>query len=141
MDSFEDAESDATGRSDEASNLTYALRLHERALRDAEEAFAYLSTAALMEIAEEWQQGLADAIASLATYPRRCPLASEQFRREVRHLLYRRPGSSVTHRILFTITGDEPDALEGPAVTVLHIRHANARPINRAEARRLERQE
>ena len=53
-----------------------------------------------------WFEGLEKAIASLATFPQRCPLAPEnaEFPFEVRHLLYER--KPYVYRILFTIDGD-----------------------------------
>ncbi len=68
-----------------------------------------------------WFAALQDAIASLAEFPQRCPLAPENdaFPFEVRHLLYgRRPN---VYRILFTI--------EEKTVFVLHIRHGRRQPL------------
>ena len=62
-----------------------------------------------------------DAIASLATFPKRCPIAPEsaRFPFEVRQLLYGRKPH--VYRILFTI--------ENNTVNVLHIRHGRRKPI------------
>ena len=62
-----------------------------------------------------WFLALQDAIASLAEFPERCPLAPESavFPFEVRHLLYGHKPH--VYRILFTI--------EDQTVYVLHIRH------------------
>lgn len=68
-----------------------------------------------------WFMAMDDAIASLADFPERCPLAPEttRFPFEVRQLLYgKRPHA---YRILFTIRGD--------TVYVLHIRHGRRRHI------------
>lgn len=116
----------------------YALRFQERALRDIDAAFVRLAELTSDEIADEWRDGLREAIAGLAASPRRHPLAPERFRREVRHLLYQRPGSRVTYRVLFTVTGEEEGASEGPTVTILHLRHGAAKPLTRAEARQVE---
>lgn len=64
-----------------------------------------------------------DAIASLNTFPERCPLAPESgsFPFEVRQLLYGHKPH--VYRILFTI--DEQ------VVKILHIRHARRRPIGK----------
>ena len=68
-----------------------------------------------------WFVGLQDAIASLAEFPMRCPLAPENaaFPFEVRSLLY----GHIPHvyRILFTIEQD--------TVYVLHIRHGRRQPL------------
>lgn len=118
--------------------VTYALRLHERAVRDINAAFVRLAEMVSEEHAYLWRDGLRNAIASVAARPRRFPLARERFRREVRQLLYARVGSKTTYRILFTITGETADSLEAPTVTILHIRHASARPITRNKAREID---
>ena len=91
-----------------------------------------------LKAADNWRDGLKTTIAGLATNPRRYPLTSERFRREVRQVLYRRGGSKTTYRVLYTITSEENQAPEPPTVTILHVRHAAMRPITRAEARQLE---
>lgn len=78
------------------------------------------------------------AIGELATMPRRCPVVPERFQREMRQLLYQRPGSQVKYRILFTITGEQESSPEPPTVTVFHVRHASARPITRTQIREIE---
>jgi len=88
-----------------------------------------------------WRDGLRDAIASLARNPRRCPIPPEKFSREVRQLVYRRRGSRTAYRILFTINGEDADSPDAPSVTVLHIRHASARPVSRRHTREIERPE
>ena len=62
-----------------------------------------------------WMIGCQEAIASLADFPSRCPVAPESREGEVRHLLYDQ------HRILFEI--------EDETVTVLHIRHQRRQPF------------
>jgi plasmid stabilization system protein ParE len=65
---------------------------------------------------------LDDAIASLATFPERCPVAPEsvRFPFEVRQLLYGR--KLHVYQILFTI--------EGGTVNVLHIRQGRRKPLS-----------
>ena len=118
--------------------LTYALRLHERAVRDINAAFVRFSELGSFDVADQWRDELREAISSLATNPRRCPLAPERFRREVRQLVYRRRGSRTAYRILFTITGEQAESEDAPTVTILHIRHASARPIPRSRTREIE---
>ena len=69
-----------------------------------------------------WFLALEDAIASLAAFPERCPLAPEtgRFPFAVRQLLYGRKPHA--YRILFTIEGD--------VVKILHIRHGRRRPVS-----------
>ena len=80
------------------------------ALADAEEAFLWIQQESPSK-ADEWYNGLVDAILSLENFPNRCPLApeSEDIGREIRQLIHKR------HRILFGITGD--------VVQVFRIRH------------------
>jgi plasmid stabilization system protein ParE len=118
--------------------LTYVLRVQEHAARDINAAYVRLAELTSPENADEWQDGLRQAIASLATSPRRCPLVPEKFRHETRQLLYRRPGSQVAYRILFTIIGEQAQSPDPPTVIILHIRHASARPITRTQVREIE---
>ena len=69
----------------------------------------------------QWFLRLEDAIASLATFPERCPLAPEnaRFSFEVRQLLYGRKPH--LYRILFTVDGETG--------YVLHIRHGRRKPL------------
>jgi plasmid stabilization system protein ParE len=69
-----------------------------------------------------WFLAMEDAIASLGTFPERCPLAPEstRFPFKVRHLFYGRKPH--VYRILFTIEGD--------IVHVLHIRHGRRMPLD-----------
>lgn len=68
-----------------------------------------------------WFVALQDAVASLAEFPARCPLAPENvvFPFEVRHLLYGH--APHVYRILFTIDDE--------TVHVLHIRHGRRQPL------------
>lgn len=116
----------------------YALRVHERALRDIDAARLRFTELVSEAVADEWLDGLRTAIADLAGNPRRYARVPERFRREVRHLVYRRLGSRVAYRVLFTITGEQEGSPEAPTVTILHVRHGAARPITRAEAREIE---
>jgi len=68
----------------------------------------------------QWFQGLEQAIASLADFPMRCPLAPENADSafEVRQLLYGRKPH--LYRVLFTVKGD--------TVAILHIWHGRRGP-------------
>jgi hypothetical protein len=68
-----------------------------------------------------WFLGLEEAIATLGTFPKRCPIAPEnsRFPFEVRQMLYGRKPH--VYRILFTIDKD--------VVYVLHIRHGRRRRL------------
>ncbi len=117
---------------------TYALRVTQRAQRDLDAATVYFAETASPEIAVMWREGIYAELASLATFPRRCPRVPEQFHREVRQLLYRRSGSQTAYRILFAIAGEEETSPDAPTVIILHVRHTAARPITRTQVRIIE---
>ena len=101
--------------------MTFRVELSAQAESDAEAILDWLQSQRAGETGIHWFLALEDAIASLDTFPERCPLAPEsaQFPFEVRQLLYGRKPH--VYRILFTI--------ERETVKVLHIRHARRRPI------------
>jgi plasmid stabilization system protein ParE len=70
------------------------------------------------ERAEQWREGLGQAISTLSEFPRRCALAPEndRFEAEIRQLLYGQ------YRILFTLLDVDGDGDE-ETVHILHIRH------------------
>ena len=80
--------------------------------------------------ADAWEQGLLDAIASLATFPERCAVAAEDAlfpSGTLRLLLYRRTRRGAAWRVLFTVR--EADADDPPTVRVHLIRHAAQAPL------------
>lgn len=81
--------------------------------RDIEEAYLWLAERA-PDAATRWFNSLYNTIASLETFPERCPLAPEAdfFQREIRQILHGR--RHYKFRILFTI-GER-------AVHILHVR-------------------
>lgn len=81
----------------------YALRITPRIEQDIRIAFEQFIEMSGMGLAQEWRIRLAEQIASLSTNPNRFPLVPEHrhFRREIRHLVFRRNVSSVAYRILF----------------------------------------
>lgn len=117
--------------------LTYAVRYAVRARFELIDAALRLGEIAGPDIAEKRGDGFTMEVAPLATKPRQFPIIPEQrhFKRETRHLVYRRNGSSVYYRALYVIE-DEGD--DGPMVTVIHFRHAASRPIGRKAAREIE---
>jgi plasmid stabilization system protein ParE len=123
---------------DEEADRVYAVRLDPRARADIDAAHVHFVEISGDAVADEWQNGLFAALATLAQLPRRQPIAPENrhFRREVRQLVYRRRPGSVAYRVLFTINSEAAD--EAPSVYILHVRHGTARPMTQAEARRIE---
>ena len=95
--------------------MAFRVDISEQAERDAEGIFEWLMSEHAGEAGVRWYVALNDAIRSLGTLPKRCPLAPESARCpfEVRQLLYGRKPH--VYRILFTIDGE--------TVRILHIRH------------------
>ena len=81
-----------------------------------------------------------EVISTLATLPRRRAIADENrlFQNDVWEYLYQFRKSRVIYRILFEIVEKDEDT---PFVHVLHIRHASRKPMTRAEAREIEKDE
>lgn len=97
--------------------MVYDVIMSEPAESEATEAFLWLNHVA-PDFAGRWYEGLLGAIASLATFPKRCPVAPENDEfpdATIRQLLY--PQGKTVYRVLFCII--EPDT-----VRVLHIRHS-----------------
>jgi plasmid stabilization system protein ParE len=101
--------------------MTYRVETAAAAEQDADAILEWLLSERAGDTGKRWFLALQDAIASLAEFPTRCPLAPEDtaFPFEVRHLLYGRKPH--VYRILFTI--------ESQTVYVLHIRHGRRRPL------------
>jgi plasmid stabilization system protein ParE len=101
--------------------MTFRVETTAAAEQDADAILDWLLSQHAGDTGIRWFLALQDAIASLAEFPKRCPLAPEStvFQFEVRHLLYGHPPH--VYRILFTI--------ENQTVYVLHIRHGRRQPL------------
>ncbi len=110
----------------------YAIRVYEHATRDINEACVFLADSVSVEHANEWKKGLKDTIAGLSEFPRRCPLVTERFHREVRHFVYRH------YRVIFTIINEDDFSEDPPTVMIMHLRHSASRPLTRREIREIE---
>ncbi len=101
--------------------MTFRVETTAAAEQDADTILDWLLSQHAGDAGIRWFLALQDAIASLAEFPKRCPLAPESaaFPFEVRHLLYGHPPH--LYRILFTIEND--------TVYVLHIRHGRRQPL------------
>jgi|SRR5580700_3878402 plasmid stabilization system protein ParE len=95
--------------------MAFRVETSAQAESDANSILEWLLSEHAGETGIRWFLALDDAIASLARFPERCPLAPEagRFPFEVRQLLYGRKPH--IYRILFTIDGE--------TVKILHIRH------------------
>jgi plasmid stabilization system protein ParE len=101
--------------------MTFRVETTATAEQDGDAILDWLLSQEAGDAGIRWFQALEDAIASLAEFPKRCPLAPENavFPFEVRHLLYGR--APHIYRILFTVEED--------IVFVLHIRHGRRQPL------------
>jgi plasmid stabilization system protein ParE len=102
--------------------MAFRVETSAQAESDANSILEWLLSEHAGETGIRWFLALDDAIASLATFPERCPLAAEtgRFPFAVRQPLYGRKPH--VYRILFTIEGD--------VVKVLHIRHGRRKPLS-----------
>jgi plasmid stabilization system protein ParE len=102
--------------------MTYRVELAGRAIRDLEILYVE-KNAAESQVAARWYNGLEEAIYALATYPYRCPVASEtrKIKRKLRHLLY--GNKPHVYRVIYEI--DE----RRQTVRVLTIRHGARRKV------------
>ena len=105
--------------------MAFRVKTTTKAKRDLDGILKRLLSQEAGETGLRWFQGLHQAVARLADFPRRCALAPENavFPFEVRHLLYGHKPH--VYRIIFTI--------EGNTVSVLHIRHGRRLPIAKHE--------
>ena len=101
--------------------MTFRVETTLTAEQDADAILDWLLSQYAGDAGVRWFLALQDAIASLAEFPERCPLAPESaaFSFEVRHLLY--GNTPHVYRILFTI--------DDKTVYVLHIRHGRRQPL------------
>ena len=122
------------GEQDEEEQTVYAVRLSEAAVRQADAALERIIEAEGPDAAEEWQEGLNTARASLATLPERCLIAPENrvFQKKrpgppLRVLLYRHGRSA--WRLLFTVHAATDE--DAPRVQIHQMRHSAQKPLTR----------
>jgi len=121
----------------------YALRFSPRARAEVRAVHARFIELAGEIVADAWRDGLGETVSSLATHPRRYAQVfgprGARFRREVRRLVYRRPGggnrTGPAYLVLYAVEDDTPD---GPLLSILSVRHAARKPLTREEARAIE---
>ncbi|MDQ2799143.1 MAG: type II toxin-antitoxin system RelE/ParE family toxin [Armatimonadota bacterium] len=123
-----------TNQSEEDEPPFYAVRFAEAARDEIDQEYVRLVGISGIDVADDWQSRLLEAIRSLATYPERCVLAPEdqQFQRvrpgiQLRVLIYWRTRSGPAWRILFSV--QEANILDPPTVRVRHIWHSARAPI------------
>lgn len=97
--------------------MRYRVEFTDSAEADADAAYSWIAERA-PEAAVRWFEELERRVASLVSFPERCPLAPESaaFGQEIRHPIFG------NYRLLFTVTGR--------VVYVLHVRHAARLPLS-----------
>jgi plasmid stabilization system protein ParE len=105
-----------------AANTAYRVELTARAVSDLE-ALYLEKNAAESPDAARWYNGLEQAVYTLETHPRRCPIAPEarKVKGHLRHLLFGAKPS--VYRVIFEV--DERRHI----VWVLTIRHGARKPL------------
>lgn len=98
-------------------HMTYNVVITPEASRQMEAAAGWWARERSEEQARQWYAGIRGAVATLAEWPERHPLAAEHadFGHELRELHYGL-GRRATHRVIFTITKQ--------SVVVIAVRHA-----------------
>jgi plasmid stabilization system protein ParE len=101
--------------------MTFRVETTVESEQDADAILEWLISQRAGASGQRWFEALEGAIASLAEFPERCPLAPESTTSpfEVRQLLYGH--APHIYRILFMI--------DGKTVYILHIRHGRRQPL------------
>ena len=118
----------------------YGVVFSDRAERDLESAYLYVSGRLGPERANAWALGLREAALGLAAFPGPLahaadPEASARQGREVRRLLYRgggpgrrRSAAATVYHVLYLVVPPAPGEADEGTVVVLSIRHAARGP-------------
>ncbi len=116
---------------------SYPIRVRPAARRDIQDAYNRLAEFPGAELANRWYDGLIELFAELATYPDRYAAARESklFRKDVHVVLHSLSSRSAVYRVLYTIEDANDDA---PTVHILSVRHGSRKPMTRAEAREID---
>lgn len=118
----------------EAELKIYAVRPSDKVADQIEAEHQRLTSVFGADAADRWEDSLADAIASLATLPNRCPAAEETavFARvrpgqTLQVLIHKQTAKSAAWRILFSVY--EASENDAPTVRIQHIRHSAQAPM------------
>lgn len=112
----------------------YVIRLTRRATAEIQVAWEHFAETADESVADRWQAGLENALASLALMPERNAIAENEsglLGFPLRRHLYRRTASSPAYLIFYRLVdaSDEP-----PTIRIIHIRHGSRAPLDEDEA-------
>jgi plasmid stabilization system protein ParE len=103
----------------------YALRYRPRVLRDIDIETTRLAELAGDAIALDWQDKLAQQMATLSTFPQKFAVVDVDGLREkgIRMMLFRRTANGPAWNVYYTIE-EPPLGKDGFVVRIKHIRHA-----------------
>lgn len=114
--------------------MAFRVEIAPRAFNDLDEIAAYIKRWGSFERAEEWFNGIMDAIQTLEAMPSRSPIAdeSEDLGEEVRVLLYGRRNRK--YKIYYSIRHKGPST---GTVRVFHVRHWARKSLSAEEVQTL----
>jgi plasmid stabilization system protein ParE len=103
--------------------MIYQVNITTSAFKDADNAYQWFRSSN-EQFANEWFNGLIEAIDTLQQLPSRCALApeSKEFDREIRQLLYKK-SKTACYRIIFGIVGSN--------VIIYRIRHTSQQYLSK----------
>lgn len=118
--------------SEDISETQYALRFHPVASENIAKEKARYTEISGVRVANDWAEGLLEAMAKIAYMAPFLPLATESdlFPFPVRVQRYQRRRGAPTYRVLFTVRENG----DGPHVIVLTVRHGAMAPMTAEEA-------
>jgi len=96
--------------------MSYQILIQPTAFQEIETSYRWICDNLSADVANNWYYDLQDAIASLQTFPKRCPIAPEAsiVGREIRQLLI---GKRKKYRVLFVV--------EKEVIAIIHVRHSH----------------
>lgn len=105
--------------------MAFRVEVSPEALENLDAIASYIKQRGSFESAERWLNSIIEAIATLAEFPARCPIAAESqvLKAEVRVLLHGKRNHR--YKVFYAVAGD--------TVRVFHIRHWAKRPLTTEE--------
>jgi plasmid stabilization system protein ParE len=106
--------------------MAFRVEIEPQAFDDLDSIAGYIKAKSSIAVAQNWFNGMIDAIASLKEMPARCSVApeSEELGREIRLLLHGRKNRA--YKIYFSIDYETPAS---GVVRVFHVRHWARKPL------------
>jgi plasmid stabilization system protein ParE len=114
--------------------MAFRVEIAPRALDDLDQIADYIRRNGSFRQAQDWFNGIIDAIQTLEVKPSRCPIAdeSEDVGQQIRVLLYGKRNRR--YKVYYAIQGSEPHT---GTVRVFHVRHWTRKRLLAGELREL----